>query len=72
MIHTILKNENYIGNIVYNRTTRRLGQKQMNNPHHSGFEVWRLSIQSSIQLSLRAPKKSWPSGASRSRKIRCC
>ena len=35
MIHTILKNENYIGNIVYNRTTRRLGQKQANNPHHS-------------------------------------
>jgi DNA invertase Pin-like site-specific DNA recombinase len=33
MIHTILKNENYIGNIVYNRTTRRLGQKQTNNPH---------------------------------------
>ena len=33
MIHTILKNENYIGNIVYNRTTRRLGQKQANNPH---------------------------------------
>jgi hypothetical protein len=33
MIHTILKNENYIGNIVYNRTSRRLGQKLVNNPH---------------------------------------
>jgi hypothetical protein len=30
----ILKNENYIGNLVYNRTSRRLGQKQVNNPHH--------------------------------------
>ena len=35
MIHTILKNENYIGNVVYNRTSRRLGQKLANNPHHS-------------------------------------
>jgi DNA invertase Pin-like site-specific DNA recombinase len=34
MVHDILKNENYIGNIVYNRTSRRLGQKQVNNPHH--------------------------------------
>ena len=32
MIHTILKNENYIGNIVYNRTTQRLGQKLTPNP----------------------------------------
>ena len=35
MIHTILKNENYIGNIVYNRTTRRLGQKLTPNPHRT-------------------------------------
>ncbi|MEH2499550.1 DNA invertase Pin-like site-specific DNA recombinase [Bradyrhizobium sp. AZCC 1678] len=35
MIHTILKNENYIGNVVYNRTSRRLGQKLANNPHHN-------------------------------------
>jgi DNA invertase Pin-like site-specific DNA recombinase len=34
MIHAILKNENYVGNLVYNRTSRRLGQKQVNNPHH--------------------------------------
>jgi DNA invertase Pin-like site-specific DNA recombinase len=32
MIRIILLNENYIGNIVYNRTTRALGQKQMSNP----------------------------------------
>jgi hypothetical protein len=32
MIHNILRNENYIGNIVYNRTSRRLGQKLVNNP----------------------------------------
>ncbi|MEH2535092.1 DNA invertase Pin-like site-specific DNA recombinase [Bradyrhizobium sp. AZCC 1588] len=32
MVHYILKNENYIGNLVYNRTSRRLGQKQVNNP----------------------------------------
>lgn len=31
-IHTILKNENYIGNLVHNRTSRRLGQKRVNNP----------------------------------------
>ncbi|ANW00813.1 recombinase family protein [Bradyrhizobium icense] len=34
MVHYILKNENYIGNLVYNRTSRRLGQKQVNNPDH--------------------------------------
>ncbi len=33
MVHNILKNENYIGNLVYNRTSRRLGQKLVNNPH---------------------------------------
>ncbi|MET4802812.1 recombinase family protein [Bradyrhizobium sp. LB11.1] len=32
MIHRILCNENYIGHIVYNRTSRRLGQKLVNNP----------------------------------------
>jgi len=32
MIHRILKNENYVGKIVYNRTSRRLGQKLVNNP----------------------------------------
>lgn len=30
-IHTILRNENYVGNLVYNRTSRRLGQKQVKN-----------------------------------------
>jgi DNA invertase Pin-like site-specific DNA recombinase len=30
-IHTILRNENYVGNIVYNRTSRRLGQKLVPN-----------------------------------------
>jgi len=34
MIHRILKNENYIGNIVYNRTSRRLGQELVNNPEN--------------------------------------
>jgi hypothetical protein len=34
MVLDMLKNENYIGNLVYNRTSRRLGQKQVNNPHH--------------------------------------
>jgi DNA invertase Pin-like site-specific DNA recombinase len=34
MIHTILKNENYVGNLVYNRTSRRLGQRQVKNPRH--------------------------------------
>jgi len=33
MIQAILKNENYVGNLVYNRTSRRLGQKLINNPH---------------------------------------
>src|SRR5215212_727772 len=34
MIEAILKNENYVGDLVYNRTSRRLGQKLVNNPHH--------------------------------------
>ncbi|MEH2614396.1 DNA invertase Pin-like site-specific DNA recombinase [Bradyrhizobium sp. AZCC 1693] len=34
MVEVILKNENYVGNLVYNRTSRRLGQKLVNNPHH--------------------------------------
>src|SRR5215207_4923587 len=34
MIQAILKNENYVGNLVYNRTSRRLGQKLVNNSHH--------------------------------------
>ena len=34
MVHNILKNENYIGHLVYNRTSRRLGQRQVNNPDH--------------------------------------
>jgi DNA invertase Pin-like site-specific DNA recombinase len=32
MIRIILTNENYIGNIVYNRTTRPIGQKLISNP----------------------------------------
>jgi hypothetical protein len=36
VIHRILKNENYVGNIVYNRTSRRLGQGLVNNPEN----VW--------------------------------
>ncbi|MGY2906978.1 recombinase family protein [Bradyrhizobium sp. URHC0002] len=32
MIRIILMNENYIGNIVYNRTTRPIGQKLISNP----------------------------------------
>jgi recombinase len=34
MIHSVLKNENYVGNVVYHRTSRRLGQKLVNNPHN--------------------------------------
>jgi Recombinase len=34
MVHSILRNENYVGNLVYNRTSRRLGQTQVNNPDH--------------------------------------
>jgi DNA invertase Pin-like site-specific DNA recombinase len=31
-VRTILGNENYVGNLVYNRTSRRLGQKLTANP----------------------------------------
>jgi DNA invertase Pin-like site-specific DNA recombinase len=34
VIRRILKNENYVGNIIYNRTTRPLGQKRIYNPRH--------------------------------------
>jgi DNA invertase Pin-like site-specific DNA recombinase len=34
MVHSLLKNENYVGNIVFNRTSRRLGQKRVKNPQH--------------------------------------
>lgn len=33
-IHRILRNENYIGNIVFNRTSRRLRQNAVKNPTH--------------------------------------
>lgn len=32
MIRTILRNENYVGNIVYNRSSSLLGEKRANNP----------------------------------------
>jgi DNA invertase Pin-like site-specific DNA recombinase len=32
IVHGILKNENYIGNLVHNRTSVRLGQKRTHNP----------------------------------------
>ncbi len=35
MIPTILANENYIGKTVYNRTSRRLGQRLVKNPDHT-------------------------------------
>lgn len=35
MIQTTLSNENYVGNIVYNRTSRRLGQRLIKNPTHA-------------------------------------
>lgn len=35
MIPTILANENYVGKIVYNRTSRRLGQRLVKNPTHA-------------------------------------
>jgi DNA invertase Pin-like site-specific DNA recombinase len=31
-VHNILQNENYVGNNVYNRTSRFLGQKRVKNP----------------------------------------
>jgi putative SOS response-associated peptidase YedK len=34
MIHSILKNENYVGNIVFNRTSRPIGKKRVKNPQH--------------------------------------
>jgi DNA invertase Pin-like site-specific DNA recombinase len=34
MVHFILKNESYIGNIVYNRRSRHLKQKWVNNPEN--------------------------------------
>jgi DNA invertase Pin-like site-specific DNA recombinase len=35
MVQAILKNEIYVGNLVYNRTSRRLGQKLVNNPRQT-------------------------------------
>lgn len=35
MIPIILANENYIGKTIYNRTSRRLGQKLIKNPDHA-------------------------------------
>ncbi|SFN37761.1 Site-specific DNA recombinase [Bradyrhizobium sp. Rc3b] len=35
MIPTILGNENYIGKTVYNRTSRRLGERLVKNPAHA-------------------------------------
>lgn len=35
MIPTILANENYIGKTIYNRTSRRLGQKLVKNPDNA-------------------------------------
>ena len=32
LVHYLLKNENYVGNIIYNRTSSRLGQKVVSNP----------------------------------------
>jgi DNA invertase Pin-like site-specific DNA recombinase len=33
-VHNILQNENYVGNNVYNRTSRFLGQKRVKNPQN--------------------------------------
>jgi hypothetical protein len=35
MIPTILSNENYIGRTIYNRTSRRLGERLIKNPAHA-------------------------------------
>ena len=32
MVHTVLQNEAYVGNLVHNRTSGRLGQKTVKNP----------------------------------------
>lgn len=34
IVHTILGNENYVGNLVHNRASRRLGQTKVRNPRH--------------------------------------
>ena len=57
MICTILKNENYIGNIVYNRTSRRLGQKLVRIPSTYGSEALRLYHQSSTVASSRVLRR---------------
>ncbi|MGY3610124.1 MULTISPECIES: recombinase family protein [unclassified Bradyrhizobium] len=36
MIGRVLRNENYVGNIVYNRQSSKLGEKKVNNP----FDQW--------------------------------
>ena len=71
MIHRILGNENYVGNLVHNRTSRRLGQKQVRNPDH--FWVRREGIIDPIvdpKLS-RVLRKSWWTGTSRYQMSRC-
>jgi len=57
MIRIILMNENYIGNIVYNLTTRPIGQKLINNPQDRWIRGLALIAQSSIPVSLHAHKK---------------
>lgn len=71
MIPTILGNENYIGKTVYNRTSRRLGERLVKNLLMSGFTVPLRLKPSLIRISSRALKNCSPSGASRFRKTRC-
>jgi Recombinase len=72
MIHRILKNENYVGNIIYNRTSRRLGKKQVKNPRHQWVRGEAV-IDPIVDKSLFArAKNSWRSAIYRFPMIKCC
>lgn len=71
-VHTILRNENYVGNLVYNRTSRRLGQKLVTNPSDQWVRrdaVIDPFVERSLFTVLR---RSWLSDALKSPRMRCC
>jgi hypothetical protein len=55
MIPTILANENYIGNTIYNRTSQRLGQKLVKDPDHAWVRGLR---RSSLSWTVRTRTKA--------------
>ncbi|MCK1418130.1 recombinase family protein [Bradyrhizobium sp. CW4] len=63
MIPTILANENYIGKTVYNRTSRRLGQKLVKNPDHTWSGALRRSSLSWTPASSCTPRSCLPCAA---------